>query len=91
MGGNGNDGDLFELFVGADPPGHLPAVHLGKGDVEQDEIRFLLGGHLQPLFAVGRFDQFVVVFEELHQQIAVHLHIFDDQDLLHKSLLGRIF
>ncbi len=74
-----------EGCVGADLLSHLPAVHLGQTHVQEDQVGFFQQGHLQALLAVHGFDQFVVVLEELDQEIAVHFHVFYDQDFFHES------
>ena len=62
------------------------AVHPGQGNAEEDEVGLLLSSHLQALLAVCGLNQPVVVLEELNEQVAIHLTIFDDQDFLHDAI-----
>ena len=78
-----DDGSLLEIRVGADFLSHLPAVHFGQANVHENQIGLFPQGHLPTLLAIYGFDQFVVVFEELDQEVAIHFHIFYDKDFFH--------
>ena len=70
--------------VGLDAPGRLPAVHHRQAHVHQDEVGLLARGHLHALCAVDRDDDLeAVAHQPPRQHVAVHLVVFDQQDLCH--------
>ena len=61
----------------------LPAVHLGHGDVEQNEVRIGLLGQRQALAAGrGAHDVEAERRQQIADQLALHLVVVDDQDRL---------
>jgi len=83
VGGHRDQRQTLQLRVGAQLPGHLVPVHAGQGDVEEHQVGPLPPGQFQPLLAVGGLDQLVAVFEQLDQQVGIHIHVYHDQKLLH--------
>ena len=66
---------------------NLGPVHLGQGDVQQDEIRGIPGDLLQGLASRFVFEQLVVIFEDRsHQQTVVRV-VFDDGHFPHGPFL----
>ena len=87
MGGKGNDRRVLQLFLVPDPPKHVRAVHVGKRDVQENEIGIVLNEALQgagPGFVFGEIVE--VLQESLHQKAVVRI-VFDDGDSrLHPSI-----
>ena len=83
MGSDRDDGGLPEVRVGADFTSHLPAVHFGQANIHENQVGLFPQGHLQTLLAIYGFKKLVVVFEELNQEIAIHFHVFYDEDFFH--------
>jgi hypothetical protein len=61
LGGENNDGDEGPF---AQPADHLEAVHVGKTEIENDEVGLAGLRRLQPLLTRRRLDESVAVAEQ---------------------------
>ena len=74
-------GIFFEFVVSLEPPGRFPAVHHRHTQIHQNQIRALARAHSQRLCAIFRDHHVVVLFQQLHDQVAVRFSVIDDQYL----------
>ncbi len=70
QGGEEDHRDIAGPVMVLQPPTDLPSVHPGHHDVEQNEIRDLVGVP-QGILAVGREDQFMVVAQDIPQETQI--------------------
>ena len=76
-----DDGQRPRALLGAEPAGHLEAVHAWHHHVEDDEIHRPLGGDRQGLLAIGGHQGLVPLrLHDQHHQLACQRLIVDDQD-----------
>ena len=78
--------NVAERGVGLEPAGRLPAVDHRQRQVHQDQIGPQARRGLEPGGAVGGGHHLVVVLKKLHEQVAVQLHVFHDQDPRHRPI-----
>jgi hypothetical protein len=74
--------DNMTMAVGSSQPAcDLPAVHLGHGDIEQDEVRLVPVGERQAFHAGRRGQNLESQWcQEVAREPALDLVVVDDQD-----------
>ena len=75
-------GICLQRIVGFDAPGRFPSVHHRHAQIHQDEIGSFLFRFHDALGAIHGLQNIIVVFEQLHEQIAVPVGIVDHQYFL---------
>ena len=95
IAGNENDRNPGGSAVGLEAPAHLKAVDAGHDDIQQDQVRRLVGmGDGQGPFTLGGDAERVRVFEKFHQHPDIARLVIHDQDggLIHAgSAMGVPF
>src|SRR5581483_661061 len=78
---DGDDGNMLQRRVGLDAARRLPTVHHRHAEIHQDQIGALGRRLPHALLAVDRLRDLVIVFEQLHQEVAVPIGVVDNQNL----------
>lgn len=75
-----NDGAVCGARVFSERFEHFEAVHNGHIYVEEDEVRFLAGGDIEPLFSVvGEYDAVFIHFESVLHSLCDGRLVLDDE------------
>ncbi len=58
----------------------LITIHDGHGDIHQDQIWLELFSICHSLGPVFRYDEVVIILQDLGEQVNIKLNVFNDQD-----------
>src|SRR5262249_42068322 len=85
--GQTDDRHVMCVAVGLDASRFLPAIGLGKAEVHENDVRLRAARHLDALLSIkGAYHLVTASAETAKQDIAVHLVVFDQKHLCHRSM-----
>src|SRR5262249_20556276 len=90
VGCQGNDWDPAQHWVSFDATCGLPAVDDWQGEIHENQIGVFASGHLDAGRSVRRREDFVVLLQELDEQVSVQFYIFYNQNSFHGRTLSAL-